>query len=137
MRGVLRRVVIGLLLLAAVGAFYLAGRNGNTDPPVADTSGAVEEFFPQPNSPSVLRQAEVGLDLADGWTGELTIDGVFIPEDQIRRNEPLNQLYFMPGEGKEIEQLDGRVLVVANIWKFADGETRDQARQVSWSFTVL
>ena len=134
----LRRLVIGLLLLAALGAFYLAGRNGNTDPPPVATLGAVEALIPANGSPSVVRQAEVGIDLADGWTGELTIDGVFIPDDQIRRNDPLNQLFFTPGEGQEIERLDaGRVLVVASVWRPIDGETREDARQVSWTFSVL
>lgn len=134
----LRKVVIGALLMAAFGAFYAAGRNGNADPEPVLTERAVEELIPAPGSPSVLRQAEIGIDLTDGWTGELTINGVFIPDDQIRRNDPLNQLFFAPGEGKEIERLNaGRVFVVASIWNFAAGETRANARPVSWSFSVL
>ena len=134
----LRRVVIGLLLLAAVGAFYVAGRNGNTEPEFADATGAVEQLIPSPGSPAVLRQAEIGIDLAEGWTGELTIDGVFIPDDQLRRVDPLNQILFTPGEGREIERLDaGRVLVVANVWRPIDGETREDARPITWSFSVV
>jgi len=135
---VIRRVVIGLLLLAAVGAFYAAGRNGNTDPEFADATGAVQQLIPAPNSPAVLRQAEIGIDLADGWTGELTINGVFIPDDQLRRVDPLNQILFTPGEGREIERLQaGRVTVIANVWRPIDGETREDGRPVSWSFSVV
>ncbi|HVM53220.1 MAG TPA: hypothetical protein VM262_08495 [Acidimicrobiales bacterium] len=133
-----RRVVIGLLLLAAVGAFWAAGIHGTTEQQPILTQGAVEAFIPAPNSPSVVRQAEIGIDLAEGWTGELVINGIPIPDDQLRRNDPLNQLFFTPGEGREIERLDaGQVTVVARIWRPVDGETREQAREVSWSFAVV
>lgn len=133
-----RRVVIGLLLLAALGAFWAAGIHGTTDPEPVLSQGAVEAFIPAPNSPAVLRQAEIGVDLATGWTGELVINGIPIPDDQLRRNDPLNQLFFSPGEGREIERLEaGRVTVVARIWRPVEGETRADAREVSWSFNVV
>jgi hypothetical protein len=134
----MRRIVIALGLIVAVGLLYVAGRNGNTDPDPIDTEDFVEAVIPGNGSPAVLRQAEIGIDLAPGWTGELTINGVYIPDDQIRRNDPLNQLFFSPGEGKEIEQLRaGRVLVIASVWNYAEGETREDARQVPWSFTAV
>ena len=86
----------------------------------------------------MLRQAEIGIDLKPGWTGDLAVNGVPIPEDQVRRNDPLNQVFFTPGPGKEIEQFNsGTVIVVASIWRPVDGETRDDARQVVWRFKVL
>ena len=138
MRSVLRRVVIGLLLVVAVGMFWLAGRNGNADPEPVISESAVEQLIPADGSPSVLRQAEIGIDLKDGWTGELSVNGVFIPEDQLRRNEPLAQIFFTPGPGKEIEQFrSGTVVVVASVWRPIDGETREDGRQVVWRFKVL
>lgn len=138
MRSVLRRVVIGLLLVVAVGMFWLAGQNGNADPEPVISESAVEQLIPADGSPSVLRQAEIGIDLKDGWTGELSVNGVFIPEDQLRRNEPLAQIFFTPGPGKEIEQFrSGTVVVVASVWRPIDGETREDGRQVVWRFKVL
>lgn len=134
----MRRVVLGLLLVVAVGMFWLAGRNGNADPEPVVSESAVEQLIPADGSPSVLRQAEIGIDLKDGWTGELSVNGVFIPEDQLRRNEPLAQIFFTPGPGKEIEQYrSGTVVVVASIWRPIDGETREDGRQVVWRFNVL
>lgn len=134
----MRRVVLGLLLIVAVGMFWLAGRNGNADPEPVISESAVEQLIPADGSPSVLRQAEIGIDLKDGWTGELSVNGVFIPEDQLRRNEPLAQIFFTPGPGKEIEQFrSGTVVVVASIWRPIDGETREDGRQVVWRFKVL
>jgi hypothetical protein len=135
---VLRRVVLGLLLVVAVGMFWAAGRNGNADPEPLLTESAVEQLIPADGSPSVLRQAEIGIDLEPGWTAELSVNGVHIPDDQLRRNDPLAQVFFTPGPGKEIEQLrSGTVVVVANIWRPVDGETRDDGRQVVWRFNVL
>lgn len=134
----LRRVLIGLLVLAAVGAFWAAGIHGTTDPEPVLTQGAVEQFIPANGSPAVPRQQEIGVDLATGWTGELIINGTPIPDDQIRRNDPLNQLFFTPGEDQEIERLGaGRVTVTARIWRPVDGETRDDARTVTWTFSVV
>ena len=134
----LRRIVISLLLVVAIGMFWLAGKNGDNEVKPTVTESAVEALIPQDGSPSVLRQAEIGIDLKDGWTGELTINGRFIPDDQVRHNDPLNQLFFTPGPGKEIETLPaGTVIVVASVWRPIDGETRDDGRQVVWRFKVL
>ncbi|MEA3018529.1 MAG: hypothetical protein QOI47_53 [Actinomycetota bacterium] len=134
----LRRLVITLALVAAAAAFYAAGRNGNTDQKPLVSNTAVEQLIPADGSPNVLRQAEIGIDLAPGWTGSLAINGHAIPDDQLRRNDPLGQLFFSPGQGKEIEQLPaGEVIVVASVWRPVDGETAADARQVVWRFRVL
>jgi hypothetical protein len=135
---VLRRIVIGLALVVAVGMFWLAGKNGDNELKPTVNEAAVEALIPGDGSPSVLRQAEIGIDLKDGWTGELTINGRFIPDDQIRRNDALNQLFFTPGPGKEIETLPaGHVIVSASVWRPIDGETREDGRLVVWRFNVV
>jgi hypothetical protein len=135
----MRRVVIGLLLLAAAGSWALAGRYGvDGTEDIKLTDAAVEQLVPGDGSPNVLRQSEIGIDLATGWTGVLSVNGVEIPEDQYRRNEPLNQVFFTPGEGQEIERLPaGPVIVVATIWRPVAGESREDGRQVVWRFNVL
>ncbi len=134
----MRRAVIWLLLVVAVGMFWLAGRNGNADPEPVLTESAVEQLIPADGSPSVLRQAEIGIDLKDGWTAELSVNGTPIPDDQLRRNDPLAQVFFTPGPGKEIQTLPaGQVIVVASVWRPIDGETREDGRQVVWRFSVL
>jgi hypothetical protein len=139
-RGVsVRRLVLTLLVLGAVALFWLAGhvgKSGDIEPTVADS--AVEALIPTDGSPNVLRQAEIGIDLTDGWVASLAINGHDIPDDQLRVNAPLNQFFFTPGKGKEIEQYNaGTVIVVASIWKPVDGETRADARQVIWRFRTI
>jgi hypothetical protein len=131
------RIVVGALLLTALGLIAWAGqlRGAPTEPALRDA--AVEAFEPPDGSPAAVRQSRIGIDLAAGWTGVLQINGIEIPEDQLARNEPLNQVYFTPGEGKEIESLaPGPVVVAALIWRSGLGETRDDARAVQWRFNV-
>lgn len=134
-----RRIVLPLLLVAGVGMFWLAGhvgKSGEVEPSLADA--AVQSLSPSDGSPNVLRQSEIGIDLAEGWVAQLSINGRPIPDDELRINAPLNQFFFTPGPGKEIETLNaGTVIVVASIWKPVDGETRADARQVIWRFRTI
>ena len=133
----LRRLVIGLLLALGIGLFLLSGRYGVSDSKPTVTDSAVEALIPADKSPDVPRQSEIGIDLANGWTGKLIVNGVEIPEDQLRRNDPLNQMFFTPGPGKEIEKLPpGPVYVIAVIWRPTDNQTEADGRQVRWAFTV-
>lgn len=133
-----RRFVITLLLLVAGGLLWF-GATRKADPPepsALDT--AIEFIVPVQGTSGVLRQAPISIDLAAGWTGVLLINGVEIPEDQLDRNDPLNQISFQPGPGKEIEQLrPGRVVATAIIWRPLLGETRAEgARSFTWEFQV-
>ena len=132
-----RRVVITALLAFAVGLLAWAAQfTGDPDEPGRGRiDSAVEEVVPG-NGDAALRQEEIGVDLEPGWTAVLIIDRREIPEDQLRRNEPLNQVFFLPGEGQEIEELDpGPHRASALIWRPAT-QTREDGRQVSWRFRV-
>jgi len=132
-----RRVVITALLLFAVGLLLWAAQfTGDPDPPAAGRiDSAVEQVVPG-NGDAALRQGQIGIDLEPGWTAVLAVDGREIPEDQLRRNDPLNQVFFTPGEGQEIEELDpGPHLASALIWRTAS-QTRDDGRTVNWRFRV-
>lgn len=129
---VLRRVVIVVLLLIAAGAFVLAGthtqRNGGADD-VAISGGdnAVESLIPGRNA-ETLSQSEIGIDLADGWTGDLALNGV--PIDDVQRVDALNQLLYRPPDGLE----SGRNCVTATIWQ--SSESPESGRDVEWCFEV-
>jgi hypothetical protein len=137
-RAVLRRLVIaGGLLVAAALLVYGASQKADAPPLASQLDPAVEALTPDRGSTSI-RQAEIGIDLQPGWTGDLIINGIDIPEDQLRRNDPLNQFYFQPGAGKEISALKpGVVTVSAIIWRPLDGGSRDHgSHSVTWGFTA-
>jgi hypothetical protein len=133
-----RRVVITALLLFAVGLLFWAA-NHDADqslaPKVGRIDSAVEQVVPG-DGDAALRQGQIGVDLEPGWTAVLAIDGKEIPEDQLRRNEPLNQVFFTPGGGRDIEELDpGPHRASALIWRTAS-QTRNEGHTVNWSFRV-
>lgn len=136
MRVWLRRIVLLLLVGGALGAIVYAGTLGSGPEEIRLTDEAVERLVPADGSPVAVRQAEVGIDLAPGWTGVLTINGNEIPEDQLRRVEAQNEVYFQPAAGKDIDAFQpGTIVVEAEIWRSAS-ETREDARTVTWSFGV-
>jgi hypothetical protein len=137
-RTVVRRVVIAALLVLAGGlVWYSSSVKGEPDAPVLSDS-AIQQLIPARDTPTALRQAEIGVDLAPGWDADLQINGVDVPEDEERENGAQDQVLFSPGKGKVIEQLaPGPVTVTAFLWRPALGQTHDEgSHTVTWSFRV-
>ena len=133
-----RRVVITALLLFAVGLLLWAttqDADQSLEPREGRIDSAVERVVPG-DGDAALRQGAIGIDLEPGWSAVLAVDGREIPEDQLRRNDPLNEVFFTPGEGQEIEELDpGPHRASALIWRTASA-TRNEGRTVNWEFRV-
>lgn len=128
-----RRFGVPVLVLAGLtmGVLAVVVRD-NTEPPTIDQ--VVEELFPGAGD-EVLSQNTVGIDLVDGYTAELTINGTAIPESQLRRVEALNQVTFRPDEGKVINKLRAdQNCATALYWPLAQG--RAAARSYTWCFTA-
>lgn len=141
------------LLLALAAAFIVIAFQQSADPraEVRIRPAAVVQVFPQEGA-RVLRQERIGAQLADGYTGELEIDGVSIPLDQlVRPQDPiaadaatpaakglagLNEVSFTPGDGKEIERLgSGDHLAEIIFWNRATS-SREAADRYTWRFSV-
>lgn len=148
-----RRTVIGLVLLVAFGAgAWLIGSTESNENADLDKS-VIVSLTPNENA-QALRQTQVGADLAVGYDGRLTINGVEIPEDQMvgardpaqvspddlaqngLRPNNRNQVYFKPGPGKVIEAFEpGTVDIVLRYYK--DGQPGEGAGTVTWSIKVI
>jgi hypothetical protein len=142
--------IITSLLLAIAGACLIVGFQEAADPKDKATirPAAILNVFPREGT-TVLRQERIGGQLADGFTGELVIDDVQIPLDQLERPQDpigqdaqtaaakglagLNEVSFTPGEGKEIERL--RTGTVTAKLLFTERAT-GKSDSYSWTFSV-
>jgi len=131
------RVLIGALFAGAALALVVGiavTDSSKTDD--ATQSEIVERFIPNADD-EVLRQAELGIDLAPGYDGTLAVNGVDIPVEDQRRVPEQNEVFFSPGEGKAVEQLvAGPNCVTATVWKAADGPGTANDRTFQWCFSA-
>ena len=129
-----RLLVGGLIGGAAIALAVGIAVTDTSDPDDATQSEFVEHLIPQRDA-EVLRQAELGIDLAPGFDGTLAVNGVAIPVEDQRRVPEQNQVFFTPGDGKAVEQLQaGRNCVTATVWEAADGPGTPKDRTVEWCF---
>jgi hypothetical protein len=114
---------------------------------------AIERLIPNPDD-LVLRQSEVGIDLATGYTGQLVIDGQPLRTEElvasgspnpgtvarildVRFDPAENTLLYQPVDlpGAPIKEFGpGRHTITARFWKI--GESEADAHQYTWSFQV-
>jgi len=149
----LRRTVIGVLLVGAFGfAWWMVASSNNGQTNDLDRN-VIISLTPNEGA-QALRQTEVGANLAAGYDGRLTINGIAIPEDQmvgardpslvspkdfeqngLRANNH-NQVFFKPGAGKVIEKFEpGTVDITLRYFK--DGQPNEGVGTVRWSIKVL
>lgn len=130
------RLLIAVLVVGAFAALFAGVRATDTGEEDPFNPDVVERLIPRAGD-EVIRQAELGIDLAPGYEGALVVNGVEIPTDELRLVPEQNQVFFTPGEGKAVEALHaGPNLVVALVWRSAQGRgTADD--QVTWTFEAL
>lgn len=123
-----------LVVIVLVAGYVLVQQFSDTRP--NDLGGpSIEQLIPEPDS-QILQQGQVGIDLAPGYEATLQIRDTPIPDDQLTKVGPLNQVFFAPGPGKVFESWPaGQSCVVATFWKTELGPTTAVNRR--WCFTVL
>ena len=121
-------MLVTAVVLAVLLGVMLSSR---TDPPLAD---AIEALIPNQGD-EVLSQSDIGIDLISGYTAELTLNGIPIPDSQLRRVDGLNQVTFRPDPGQIIERLQADLnCATAVYWPLSQG--RQASRTVNWCFTA-
>lgn len=124
---------VALVLVAAACLAIVATKGIDSATNLDD--GHIERLIPSPGA-KVLQQDLIGIDLAPGYEGQLTLNGVALPMDQVNWMPELNQLTFRPGAGKVVEQLSaGQNCMLAEYWPSAYGPT--QSSRYTWCFTVV
>jgi len=123
---------------------------------VTNLPDAIEEINPTPDAAQVLQQTSVSVDLAEGYEGELTVDGVALETIRLDELSPIDAepgeqidvppgaifepgngtLSFRPGEGTGIDSFDPGVHnVTVRYWRSVEGP--DSARSYTWTFMVI
>ena len=140
-----RRGVITVLLGLAVGFGAYAVGNSVTGSDNVSTSlpDSVERLIPTSGS-EVLKQSEVGVDLALGYDAYLIINGVEIRDVSSRDNgDGLTRVLtpdgytvtYVPGPGKRVEQLEPELnQITAMVWRQESGP--ETAVPVFWTFNA-
>jgi len=147
----LRRLGATLLIAGALALIVYGFASAQTgDQAVEITDPAIERVLPLPGA-LVLRQSQVGADLAPGYRGVLIIDGQEIPTQDAQATGDANSdvtvnydavfdlaqntVLFLPRQGATIEQFapgDHQATIV--YWKL--DETREAAKTFTWKFKV-
>ncbi|MEQ1788292.1 MAG: hypothetical protein ABL966_14665, partial [Acidimicrobiales bacterium] len=110
---------------------------GDGDAGVLGQQGVVEHLVPR-GGDEVIRQSELGIDLAPGYEGALELNGIAIPTEELRLVPEQNQVFFTPGDGKAVERLHaGPNCVTASVWKSADGRGTANDKSFTWCFSAL
>ncbi|MEI2700010.1 MAG: hypothetical protein V9E94_17345 [Microthrixaceae bacterium] len=131
-----RRIIIAVLILGALVGIFLTGRlaitGGN------EASGAlpesVDRLIPASGS-EVLRQSQVGIDVADGFDAYLQINGVEVrtAEDGLIKDLGTGLILFQPGPDRPVEELNpNQNCVTAFVFDQLEGPTT--AQPVTWCF---
>jgi hypothetical protein len=135
-RDIARKLIITLVIVGALVGLFYTGRWAVTGPD--STSGSlpdsVERLIPASGS-EVLRQSQVGLDVADGFDAYLVVNGVEIrtAEDGLIKDLGTGLILFQPGPETPVEALNqGTNSVVAYVFDQTEGPT--VAQPVSWRF---
>lgn len=128
-----RAAIIGIALLTVVNLGVVLLSASDTEPGGRRLPESVEGVFPGPGE-LVGLQETISADLRDDLTGVLVLDGVEVPEDQLDRVEPLGQVSFRPGGGKELRRLEpGTHTVVVLYWPQRT-ERPAEPSSYGWSF---
>lgn len=136
-RRLVRVVIIGGIALVAINLviFGFAATRTGTQSQTGTLPSAIETLSPVPGS-TVRPQDSVRVDLTDGLTGDLYIDGKVIPADQTEQVVALGVIAFRPGPKKEITQFAPGRHTVEVRWRPVRADADQVDGSYSWSFSV-
>jgi hypothetical protein len=136
-----RVVLVAAVVLVGINFLIWGGRSQVNGP--ANVQRPHEIVVLQPNeSDQLLPQGEVGAQLRADFTGQITIDGNVIPQDQLSGDPSLGEVFFDPGPGKDVGEFSkGAHNAVIEWWprtisSIEQARAQRQLRSYSWSFNV-
>lgn len=123
--------LLGIVVVVCVVVLFKKAESGSN----GLDNAAIDRLIPAPDA-KILAQDTIGIDLADGYTATLSLNGTPIPEDQLTLVPQLNQVTFTPGPGKDTQLIPAQKnCLVATYWRLSTGPSQSQSQ--SWCFTVF
>jgi len=132
-----RKAVITMLILGALAGIFFTGQFAATGTGGGDDLPEAVQRLDPPPSGEVLVQAQVGLDIDEGYDAYLQINGIDVrtAEDGLIKDLGTGQIRFQPGPDTPVESLNqGTNCVLAFVWDRIEGP--DSAQPVSWCFNA-
>ena len=133
MREQLKRLLQGLIAVAAIGGivYTFSGETGDDNPKLP---AAIEAVSPSGGNLD-LRQTTISADLAPGYTGYLTWDGIEIPEDDLQRVDALNSVTLRPQPDSDYLSLEpGPHCAGVVYWRI--GQSSEDGQSYRWCFRL-
>jgi hypothetical protein len=117
-------VIAGVLVVLNLG-FFIGREQDSSEPGEEALPLAVERVSPEPGT-QADRRITVSVDLQDGLTGVLVIDGQRLPEDQLDYVGPQGVISFQPGPDQELSSFEpGEHTVQVLYWSATEPEPAD------------
>ena len=127
-----RVAVIAITMLVVLNLGIVLANVSDTSPGGTNLPPNVESVTPAPDELTGLVDT-VSARLVTRYSGELVIDGIVIPEDELARTVSLNEISFRPGPDKAISRFRaGENTVVVRYW---DGRVRDRPEKPPYSYS--
>lgn len=136
------RLIVSLAIAFGIVILGLAATSGAEDgEDISVTQNpAVDALIPDRES-EILQGDQIGIDLAEGYAGALTIEtsdgrNIPVPTDEIDSNfqDNLGRFLFRPGEGKVLDALPPQSnCVTATYWQVVNPE---DSQTIRWCFEV-
>ncbi|MBP9115567.1 MAG: hypothetical protein KBF89_04415 [Acidimicrobiia bacterium] len=129
------RVSVVAALVALAGIFFVISVSSSDTNTIAVSDVNVQKVDPTPGG--LLRPtSEVSVNLADGFTGRLLIDGKAIPDDQVIVVKSLGQITYQPSAGKVFPFFEaGPHNAQVIYWKVDESENINP-QTYTWDFRV-
>jgi hypothetical protein len=137
----LRVAIVAGIVLVAVNVIIIAGRAQVNGPATVQRPSEILSL--QPNeSDEQLPQGDISAQVRPNFTGQISVDGHVIPQDQVTVTPSLGLIDFEPGPGKDITKFSKGPHSAGLEWwpdTFLTAEAaaaKHELRNYSWSFNV-
>ncbi len=137
----MRVAIVGSIVFVAVTLLVVGGAAQINGPATVQRPAEIVSLSPN-ESDQLLPQGEVGAQLRTNFTGQISIDGHVIPQDQMTIDPSLGTIFFDPGPGKDIQEFTkGGHTAVIEWWPVTiptveAARAQHQLRSYTWSFNV-